>query len=304
MANTTITSVNNTTTNYSRNFSHLVIPAEIWLHKNLSIQAKCLWAEIYSLYDKERGGCYASDAYLFEFLQIKRRRLYELFKELKNAGLLKNVSNDGRQVVRKALLPLTEDDVQIQSRSAENRTNEVQKTALYPYIDRKEEEIYNAPPSAVHPSPSSKRKKAKEQKQEVATNVWLTPTQQKQLLKKCNGSTDLVQRAYEKLADWKVGNEITGGDDYKALCKWALEAAQKEEKKKTKKQDSTEVVEKRRASIKKYCSKNWEWFKAHQIYFADCVNYVRIGNDDLYYDNNKFEELFAHIIRKLNLPNE
>lgn len=90
-----------------RNFTHITIPAEIWLRKGLSIQAKALWAEMRSLHCKEKGGCYASDEYLMEFMDLKRSRLHEIYKELKEAGLMEIVSNDGRGTVKRAIVPQT-----------------------------------------------------------------------------------------------------------------------------------------------------------------------------------------------------
>ena len=89
----------------TRNFTHITIPAEIWLRKDLSIQAKCLWAEIRSLHDKEVGGCYASEEYLCEFMGLKGRRLREIFKELRDLGLLETVHFDGRKTIRRAIVP-------------------------------------------------------------------------------------------------------------------------------------------------------------------------------------------------------
>lgn len=91
-----------------RNFTHLVIPSEIWLHRNISLQAKCVWAELRSLHCKKAGGCYASDEYMMEFMQLKRSRLHEIYKELKEHGLMTVVSFDGRQTVRRAIVPTVE----------------------------------------------------------------------------------------------------------------------------------------------------------------------------------------------------
>ncbi len=88
--------------------THITIPSEIWLRKDISVQAKCLWAEIRSLHDKEEGGCFASDEYLMEFIGLKRSRLHELYKELKESGLMKVVSFDGRRSVRCAVVPEVE----------------------------------------------------------------------------------------------------------------------------------------------------------------------------------------------------
>ena len=89
----------------NRDFKGVWMPKEIWLHPMLSIQAKALWAELSSLYNPERGGCYASDEYLANFLGLKKSRLHEVFKELRTQHLLEKVSFDGRTRVLKALDP-------------------------------------------------------------------------------------------------------------------------------------------------------------------------------------------------------
>lgn len=94
--------------NLNRGFTHLTIPAEIWLREDISLHAKCLWSELRSLHDKERGGCYASEDYLCKFMQLKRSRFHEVLKELKDAGLMEVVSFDGRSVVRRAIVPPVE----------------------------------------------------------------------------------------------------------------------------------------------------------------------------------------------------
>lgn len=131
--------------NIARNFTHVTIPAEIWLRKDISMQAKCLWAELRSLHDSQRGGCYASDEYLIEFIGLKRSRLHELFKELKDIGLLETVSFNGRQTIRRAIVPEVEyvTGQQLSGKpdtsNPENRTPDVRKTGFTPYIENKEE---------------------------------------------------------------------------------------------------------------------------------------------------------------------
>lgn len=89
----------------SRDFKGLWIPREIWLHPKLSLIDKGIWSEIYSLHDRERGGCYAKDKYLTDFFGISRSYLQRSLKKLKDLGLLKTVSNNGREVVRLAVAP-------------------------------------------------------------------------------------------------------------------------------------------------------------------------------------------------------
>lgn len=128
-----------------RNFTHLVIPAQIWLRRDISLQAKALWAEFYSLHDPESGGCYASDEYLMEFMGLKRRRLYEILAELKKKNLLESVSFDGRRSVRKAILLDSENSISAQqqcgkmhNKSAENRIAKVRDPALPPIYSKED----------------------------------------------------------------------------------------------------------------------------------------------------------------------
>lgn len=89
----------------SRKFTGIWIPREIYLREDINALEKMLWAEIYSLDDEHYGGCYASEKYLCNFLGIERRRFYIMIKELKDAGLLVDVSFNGRVKIRKAILP-------------------------------------------------------------------------------------------------------------------------------------------------------------------------------------------------------
>lgn len=89
----------------NRDFKGIWIPREIWLRDDLSAQEKCLWAEIHSLFDREKGGCYASNEYLMEFVGIKERRLQEMLASLREKGLVVQVSFNGRERIIKAVLP-------------------------------------------------------------------------------------------------------------------------------------------------------------------------------------------------------
>ncbi len=126
----------------NREFKGIWIPREIWLHPILSIQAKVLWAEIDSLNDESRGGCYASDDYLIEFMGVKVSRLHEIMKELKDAGFLEKVSFNGRNRIIRAIHP-KEVELKIVTGNQgsgkpegcipENRKPEIRETGTLPY---------------------------------------------------------------------------------------------------------------------------------------------------------------------------
>lgn len=119
----------------NRNFKGIWIPKEIWLAQDLSCQERCLWAEIHSLYDPEKGGCYASNEYLMEYIGVKERRLQEMIAHLKSKGWIEQVSFDGRQRVIKAVVPQEDDDCagqrcgKVHLSGAEKCTPEMQESA-------------------------------------------------------------------------------------------------------------------------------------------------------------------------------
>jgi len=89
----------------SRDFKGIWIPREIWLHPGLSCLEKSVWAEIHSLYDRNRGGCYASNSYLASFFGMSDRYIREIIAKLKSLNLLVEISFDGRQRVIAAIMP-------------------------------------------------------------------------------------------------------------------------------------------------------------------------------------------------------
>lgn len=93
------------TVKMNRDFKGIWIPREIWFADGLSPSEKILWAEIHSLHDREKGGCYASNDYLMQFMGIRERRLQEMISNLKSYGLIVQVSFNGRERVIKAVIP-------------------------------------------------------------------------------------------------------------------------------------------------------------------------------------------------------
>jgi hypothetical protein len=88
----------------SAQFNGIWVPGEIWIEP-ISRSAKILWAKIWALDNSEKGGCYASNEYLCQFMQIKVSRLKEILAELRKAGLLESISFNGRMRVMKAIMP-------------------------------------------------------------------------------------------------------------------------------------------------------------------------------------------------------
>lgn len=214
----------------NRDFKGIWIPKEIWL-SNLSCQEKCLWAEIHSLYDQDKQGCYASNDYLCEFLGVKERRLQEMLANLKHYGWLENLSFDGRTRLIRAVVP--PEDFKPKERApqgcrkmhlsdAEKCTPEVNFPAGQSISKRKEEkkgEIARTR-DPLH-SPKLKNKKEKVEMLSFGTYVELKPGDFEIL---CGEMGEDLVRHYIKSVDNYIPNRKEGPyKDYTAAIRsWYL----------------------------------------------------------------------------------
>ena len=79
----------------NRDFKGVWIPKEIWLNTDLSIIEKVLLVEIDSLDNSDRG-CFASNEYLANFVQLSEGRVANIISDLKKRKFLIQVFFDGR----------------------------------------------------------------------------------------------------------------------------------------------------------------------------------------------------------------
>lgn len=120
----------------NRDFKGVWIPKEIYL-ADLSPTKKILLAEINSL-DKGEG-CFASNDYLANFLQITVGRLANILSELRQSGLIIDRHFDGRN----RYLSVSNPPLRQSSRKREGRVNENVNPDQATY--RKEYNIINTP---------------------------------------------------------------------------------------------------------------------------------------------------------------
>jgi len=90
----------------NRDFKGIWIPAEIWLDERLSSTEKMLFTEISSLHDPEKGGCFAGNEYLANFLGLKERQIRSNISHLKSLGLIKQTAFNGRERILTSYLDL------------------------------------------------------------------------------------------------------------------------------------------------------------------------------------------------------
>jgi len=92
-------------------------------------------------------------------------------------------------------------------------------------LKKKEKEKEAATP------PSLPRRKVPEEKKEVAPRVFVTPSQEEDLLKRFDHSVEKIKSCYDKLSMWKVSKEMQGGQDYRMIMNWVQKAVEEDEKK-------------------------------------------------------------------------
>lgn len=313
--------------NLMRNFTHITIPAEIWLRRDISIYAKALWAEIWSLHDREKGGCYASNEYLCEFLNLKISRLKEILKELRDAGLIKDVSFDGRTRVISAVVPevIYRSGNQASGKpdgsQPENRLSNSRKTGSSPYIYNKEEnkeereEISSPSPAHKVAKKIKKEKPTKVPKTRYRENVELTSEQYNKLMQKYGDAKFEWMLNY--LEAKKGANGYTYESDYHVLLpsNWVHKAYEEflEESKKypsgssSTTSDEDELIQQNKKWLKEIISSSvkldrWEQHtiseKGIVFYNTESSRPDLRKSENIYFKDAKFKDLIIHEMRK------
>lgn len=210
----------------NRDFKGIWIPREIWLNQSLSIQAKALWAEIHSLHDRESGGCYASNDYLCEFMNVKLSRLKEIMKELRDAKLITDVAFDGRHRIIRAEMPEVEYGGQQPAgkpagREPENRPSTSRKTGHPSYIENKEykKEEREGAFAPKPPAPSDPLSNKKER----APFVLLSDIDHQKLIDKLG--PEVTAACYKILSEWKEDSPKSKWKkcDYRSILRWVID---------------------------------------------------------------------------------
>ena len=202
----------------TRGFLGVWIPKEIWLMKDLSITAKAVWAEIQSLHDDEKGGCFASNEYLAEFTGLKVRALQDVLSQLRSKGLIKTVSFNGRERILQAVEPkyaAYQTCRKLHGSNAENCTHiikNINKESISKDIPKKDA-------VASSPSPSSKNKLI-----EREPNVKTTQAEHEKL--EADFGAEATAGAYKELSEWKqqTARRQWKKDDNLSIRKWGINA--------------------------------------------------------------------------------
>lgn len=231
-----------------RDFKGIWIPKEIYLRRDINALEKFLWAEIDSLYEESKGGCYAKEEHLCEMLGVKRRQLYEMLKHLKDLGLIEDVSFNGREKVRKAINPKQLTSERAQQVCGKPHSTGAEKRTSTPYIYRDtnidikilSKESTKEAANAASPPPDKKISKktfvsAAVQKKYVDQGKGIVKMDQDEWDKLVQefGETQVATTA-TKLSEYMVSSGKIYKDHYLTIRNWIKRDLEKEKAKKPK----------------------------------------------------------------------
>lgn len=126
-------------------------------------------------------------------------------------------------------------------------------------------------PSAKASAPPSS-KKQKENFMEVFPGIFLTATEEKLLLERCEGDREKLRKVYKRYSFWKGDKGMkTIKGDYKKIVSWVFEALKEDERK-------SEGNKKQEHEDRKYAEKLWEHAKKRGDTF------LTLGSNYIHFD--------------------
>lgn len=283
-----------------------VLPSAILFNENIEPNAIKLYAFVRGL-SRLEGYCFATNSYLAECMSCDESTVKRLLNSLKQEKFIEietdketihwqrkiYISTDFKKCLRrlKNEPPPAQNQAPPSSKSSPPIYKEYKG---YSIEDRKEGE------ESQSSSPRAHQKKPKEEKMQVVDRVYITKSQHESLLKKANGSDELVKKWYIHLSEWKIGKGIDyRPNDYKAINDWVIGAVeekyQKSPKNDSKASNLVQRIEKV-ISVKK--------IQSVQIY-PDRIEYKYPGRelfDTFFLDDKNFKNHMIHIFRKMNAP--
>lgn len=216
------------------------------LIRDQTISPECRWLLIYLLSNKEGWNIHIRAIINHCKGMMGRDKIYKIIKEAIAAGYIlreeyfenAEIVKNGKPIVFKNLSrfryfvaesPKFKKCLQL----PENQEGEIpipENTHSKEEASPKKEQIEVSPIVPKGDIPQ-KRKKVKEDKEERAPEVSTTKTQHDDLLRRLGNDQKKLLSCYEKLSAWKIGKQITGGNDYKAILNWVIKSIEEETQK-------------------------------------------------------------------------
>lgn len=234
--------------NHQKPSYYAIIPAYV-RYADIEPNAKLLYGEITALCESE-GYCWATNEYFADLYNVKIRVVQNWLKSLKQIGAIKIDSPSNLQADSQRKIWLS-DDCKKMFTERKKMQGGVQKNASTPINSNTTSENPPISPIGDSPPPPKKRMKKSEASITRKSRVWTTESQHNHLLKKANHDASLVDSWYERLEFWKVDKGLEGGNDFKAIGKWVIQAVEEDKNKNPKKIISNDKIEARKQWAKK-----------------------------------------------------
>lgn len=218
--------------NNNRSFKGIWIPAEIWLSQKLSTIEKVLIAEISSLDNDKEKGCFASNEYLANFMQLSEGRIVNILTELRKKNIVYTCYNDGRsrgiRVNNEELFNYCVDSEYMESCNESPRNRGISEhNFVESYSDKKQLEKKNINNINTINSINIKKKISKKSEQEKLVfgehqNVFLT-LEEAEKIKLQQGGAEF-DAIVDKLSNYKLASGKKYKSDYGAINTWVIES--------------------------------------------------------------------------------
>jgi len=220
---------------HNRENPYVQINKQALWDQELSLEAVGLWARLLSRPNDWK----ISVQELCNSCQIGKDKCHRILNELIKKGYAYRIQKRGKRSQQDSQyngyeilvfeFKVTDEEIKEMFPQRDNPAPEIAYTTKTSYSSSEEtkskREEEKASPSGSLPPSFPKRHKIKEERREVATRVWITPSQEEHLQKLAQGQEDLVRAWYERLSRFKISKGIEGGPkDFNALCGWVREA--------------------------------------------------------------------------------
>ena len=302
-------------------FTGYFIPVEIMEIENLSWFEKILLSMVDSLHCKQHGGCFASNEYLASKLKMKVISVRVALKNLRKAGLIEDVSFNGRKrVIRTRMYEIadqiknqnpsniTQGDNILSGRPIKNYQAEGYKNISLPlYSDNKgykKEKRGGKPPSANADSPPRSNSSSKEKTIERAQHVG-TSDEEHQKLVELYGE-EMTAKAYEVLSLWKQDTPKSKWkkSDYRSIRRWTIDAVKEKRKKEGSNPVKQETINEvktlhRNFTFKSLCEKKGLSVQCN----AEDISFIREGVviEKIKFFSPDLVEKFHHFLKKFGI---
>lgn len=284
----------------------LIIPAFVANCLHLDAETKLLYGRITSL-SNQKGYCFASDEYLAELSGCEKRVIQDRLRDLEKMNFIKRDTKKKGVLWDRKIFPIlhdvsnkvyeehvhaTRDAQSCDSNGTNVLNNSINNTSIRKKTTAEKENSAAKAASAVEFL--QKRKKEKDQIHDCLKQVDI-PQQEKVWITKNYPDEQIVTNALAwTLTQAPYAKSMAATLKYGCLHQTKPEVKTAPEK--TQASEDEQYINKQ--TVKEYLAENWS-NDVVRTSIRHLGDHVRVGNDDVYYKDLRFNQMFEHFTRKL-----